>query len=39
MKYERVSKILVNVKAGIEHIYEKLEFFKVKNKIIPKIRF
>ena len=29
LKYERVSKILVNVKAGIEHIYEKLEFFKV----------
>ena len=26
LKYERVSKILVNVKAGIEHLYEKLEF-------------
>ena len=29
LKYERVSKILVNVKAGIEHLYEKIEYFKV----------
>lgn len=32
LKYERVSKILVNVKAGIEHIFEKLEFFKLEGK-------
>lgn len=32
VKYERVQKILVNVKAGIEHIYEKLEFFKLEGK-------
>ena len=32
MKYERVSKILVNVKAGIEHLYEKIEFFKLEGK-------
>lgn len=32
MKYERVQKILVNVKAGIEHLYEKLEFFKLEGK-------
>jgi len=29
LRYERVSRILVNVKAGIEHLYEKLEFIKV----------
>ena len=28
LKYERVSKILVNAKAGIEHLVEKLSFFK-----------
>ncbi|CAD8072020.1 unnamed protein product [Paramecium primaurelia] len=32
LKYERVQKILVNVKAGIEHLYEKLEFFKLEGK-------
>lgn len=32
LKYERVSKILVNVKAGIEHLYEKIEFFKLEGK-------
>ena len=32
MKFERVSKILVNVKAGIEHLYEKLDFFKLDGK-------
>jgi len=29
LKYERVSKILVNAKAGIEHLVEKLDFLKV----------
>lgn len=29
LKFERVQKILVNVKAGIEHLYNKLDFFKV----------
>ena len=29
LKYERSSKILVNAKAGIEHLVEKLDFFKV----------
>lgn len=28
-KYERSSKILVNAKAGIEHLVEKLDFYKV----------
>ena len=28
-RFERVQKILVDVKAGIEHVAEKLEFFKV----------
>ncbi|KAM3132152.1 hypothetical protein pb186bvf_015747 [Paramecium bursaria] len=32
LKYERVSKILVNVKAGIEHLYQKTEFFKLEGK-------
>ncbi|EAR88638.1 hypothetical protein TTHERM_00187170 (macronuclear) [Tetrahymena thermophila SB210] len=32
LKYERVSKILVDVKAGIEHLYEKLEFYKLEGK-------
>lgn len=27
-KYERVAKILINVKAGIEHLYDKLSVFK-----------
>jgi len=29
LRYERSSKILVNAKAGIEHLVEKLDFFKV----------
>lgn len=29
LKYERLSKILVNAKAGIEHLNDKLEFFKL----------
>lgn len=36
LRYERVSKILVNVKAGIEHLYEKLEFYKVNISIKTK---
>eukprot|EP01010_Urceolus_cornutus_P002235 NODE_284_length_1849_cov_249.160556_g229_i0.p1 GENE.NODE_284_length_1849_cov_249.160556_g229_i0~~NODE_284_length_1849_cov_249.160556_g229_i0.p1 ORF type:complete len:547 (+),score=211.46 NODE_284_length_1849_cov_249.160556_g229_i0:60-1643(+) len=28
LKYERVAKILINVKAGIEHLYDKLSIFK-----------
>jgi hypothetical protein len=32
LKYERVYKILVNAKAGIEHLVEKLAFFKLENK-------
>uniref|UniRef100_A0A7S1NA18 ODAD1 central coiled coil region domain-containing protein n=1 Tax=Eutreptiella gymnastica TaxID=73025 RepID=A0A7S1NA18_9EUGL len=27
-KYERVAKIVINVKAGIEHLYDKLSIFK-----------
>eukprot|EP00668_Euglena_longa_P015211 GGOE01019266.1.p1 GENE.GGOE01019266.1~~GGOE01019266.1.p1 ORF type:complete len:524 (-),score=214.16 GGOE01019266.1:255-1826(-) len=27
-KYERIAKILINAKAGIEHLYEKLSVFK-----------
>ena len=29
LKFERIQRILVNEKAGVEHIVEKLEFFKV----------
>jgi hypothetical protein len=29
LKCDRIQKILVNVKAGIEHLYEKLEFYRV----------
>lgn len=29
LKYQRLAKILVNARAGIEHLSEKLEFFKV----------
>ena len=29
LRYERVSKILVNAKAGIEHLADKLDFYKV----------
>lgn len=32
LKYERLSKILVNAKAGIEHLNDKLEFFKLDGK-------
>eukprot|EP00828_Plagiopyla_frontata_P042076 TRINITY_DN6190_c0_g1_i4.p2 TRINITY_DN6190_c0_g1~~TRINITY_DN6190_c0_g1_i4.p2 ORF type:complete len:414 (-),score=117.33 TRINITY_DN6190_c0_g1_i4:60-1301(-) len=32
LKYERSSKILVNAKAGIEHLVEKLDFFKLDGK-------
>ena len=28
-KFERIQRIKVNEKAGVEHIVEKLEFFKV----------
>lgn len=28
-KFERIQRILVNEKAGVEHIVEKLEFFKL----------
>ena len=31
-KYERISKILVNAKTGIEHLAEKLDFFKLEGK-------
>eukprot|EP01017_Pseudomicrothorax_dubius_P041294 TRINITY_DN6586_c0_g1_i1.p1 TRINITY_DN6586_c0_g1~~TRINITY_DN6586_c0_g1_i1.p1 ORF type:complete len:541 (+),score=197.99 TRINITY_DN6586_c0_g1_i1:32-1654(+) len=31
-KYERISNVLVNVKAGIEHLCEKLEFFRLEGK-------
>ena len=29
LKFERIQRILVNEKAGVEHVVEKLEFFKV----------
>lgn len=32
LKYERLSKILVNAKAGIEHLNDKLEFWKIDGK-------
>jgi len=32
LKYERLSKILVNAKAGIEHLNDKLEFYKIDGK-------
>lgn len=34
MKFERIQRILVNEKAGVEHIVEKLEFFKVIFKMV-----
>jgi len=37
LKYERVYKILVNDKAGIEHLVEKLAFFKLENKITVQV--
>ena len=30
LKFERIQRILVNEIAGVEHVVEKLEFFKVK---------
>jgi coiled-coil domain-containing protein 151 len=30
-KYERVAKILINVKAGIEHLVDKLEIIKIEQ--------
>ena len=32
LKYERISKTLVNVKAGIEHLVEKSDFFRLPGK-------
>eukprot|EP01016_Furgasonia_blochmanni_P005904 TRINITY_DN12332_c0_g1_i1.p1 TRINITY_DN12332_c0_g1~~TRINITY_DN12332_c0_g1_i1.p1 ORF type:complete len:536 (+),score=134.05 TRINITY_DN12332_c0_g1_i1:290-1897(+) len=32
LKYERISKILVNAKAGVEHLSERLEFFPLVGK-------
>lgn len=32
LKYERISKALVNIKAGIEHLVEKTEFFRLEGK-------
>jgi len=32
LKYERISKILVNVKAGVEHLVEKTEFYRLDGK-------
>jgi len=37
LKYQRLAKILVNGRAGIEHIHDKLAFYKVKNLKINKI--
>jgi len=34
-KYERVAKILINVKAGVEHLYDKLSVFKSDIQQIP----
>jgi len=36
LKYERVSKVLINAKAGIEHLAHKLETHEVKRLIIIK---
>lgn len=34
MKYDRISNVLVNAKAGIEHLADKLVFFIVKPKFL-----